>query len=152
MLINLRLMDNYSCILLHINNMAKCTAGGGRVAASRHIATSVSMWERDFLYTSTCDISHHWRRTEGIKWSKNTWTLIILDMPVLVARRDCEIISLSFSHLAACTALYGNTVTMLFLECAVNNTKTLPTSLAADDFISQYKLFIILRSEKVILT
>ncbi len=52
----------------------------------------------------------------------------------------------SFSLLAAAGLLYGGTVTMLFLECAVNNTKTLSNSLAADDFISQHKLFISLRS------
>lgn len=39
MLINLRLMDNYSCVLLRIHNMA--TAGGSRLAAPRHVGEHV---------------------------------------------------------------------------------------------------------------
>lgn len=80
-------------------------------------------------------------------------TLIILDVLVLVAGQeiDCEITFLCFAPRCRFT-LYESTVTTLFLECAVNNTKTLSTSLATDDFIRQYKLFISLRSWKVVLT
>lgn len=133
MLINLKLMAN-CCILLHINNMAKCTAVGDITAA-------VNIWERGFLYTSLCDISQHWRRIEGI------------NLNVLAAGREinCEIRFLSFTS-SCYSAWRCSTVTMLFLDCAVNNTKTLSTSLAVDGFISQYKLIISLRSWKVILT
>lgn len=67
---------------------------------------------------------------------------------------DCKIIFLFFFFflLLAASGLYSSALTMLFLECAVNNTKTLSSLLATDGFISQYKLFISLRSWKVILT
>lgn len=75
--------------------------------------------------------------------------LIILDMLVLVVgwEIDCKIIFLFFFFLLlAASGLYSSALTMLFLECAVNNTKTLSSLLATDGFISQYKLFISLRS------
>lgn len=102
---------------------------------------------RDFLCT-TWDVTHHRRRAVEIKWSENTWTLTV---PWQYGRYGKQWNRPIFTP-CCCSALHDNTVTMLFSDCAVNNTKTLSTSLAADDFISRLKLFISLRSWKVILT
>lgn len=130
--------------------MVKWTAGDDRLAAS---CLCYRACGQHFMFTSTSDIFHNWYVLGENKWCTNIWTLIILEMLVPIAGQeiDCEITFLLFtSHCRS--VLYSNTVTMLFLESAVNNTKTLSTSLPADDFISCYKLFISLRSWKVILT
>lgn len=63
MLINLRLMDNYSGVLLRIHNMA--TAGGSRLAASRHVGEHVGGRERTLCLRLTSPTS-----VEGIKPSE----------------------------------------------------------------------------------
>lgn len=97
----------------------------------------------------------HKLRTGGTKWSKDTRTLIILDMLVLVmgAEIECEIISHFFiprRRRCRLAKRYFNNVVLRM--CCLATPKTLSLSLATDDFIRLYKLFISSRSWKVIST
>lgn len=155
MLIDLRLMGDYGCVLLHINNMAKRTAGGGGFfggigerAGGREIC----------LHAPACDISHQWGGGELRELNDAPQKYLNIDYSWRACSRGGTGVRpwnpfpsfpLRISLLLGASCVTA--ATMLFLEVRGEQHRKHSLS-AADNVISRCKLFISLRSWGAIVT